>query len=1534
MKRKFLFLIFISIILCSGMFAKNVWAEPEEEPQTYTIVYNANNDSGISRTQTATIGIPINLDTSFRFTKTGYTFSGWNDRPGGDGRGYYDGEQVVDLTVAGGSFNLYAQYTPNSYTLSFDANGGSCAVSSLEVTYDHEYGEHGADGKLPVATRGNYNFLGWFTEKTGGSEIKSDTIFRQQKSQTLYAHWQGVDVTVNFDANGGTVQQDSKTVAYGGLYETLPTPDRPGYRFDGWFTAAAGGARIIYSTSVTTVAEHTLYAHWSIILHTVEFNPNGGSCDIVSRPVVHDHQYQELPVYNEETGQYEFTNKALPNKDNDGHVINEGYEFLGWFTQYIGGDKISDTTKVDMPSPNSTKQILYAHWKGIESTVTFDANGGTCSEPTRQVTYATKLGVLPVPVYPGYTFLGWYTEQTGGKQINASTEIRTTEDQTFYAHWTANYYNIKFDGNGGTSDLSAMRVRFGGKFVNLPGATRESYTFAGWYTKDSVLVENGDDVSADNIDTSKEEQTFYAHWNANHSRVTLNLNCTDGTCTKDYIDVDYLGTYEDLPGATDTTRPNYEFAGWYTAATGGDLITPDMTVEIAADTTFYAHWTGKDFLIKFSANGAGGSVTPPVQRTVVFGKAYGMLSTVIRPGYTFEGWYTDPDAGEGVLVTSDTIVSTENLDTGATDHYLYAHWSALDYTVRFFADGGSCDTETKTVTFDQEYGELPVATKTGSDFGGWFTQPGEGGAEVTEHTLVTTPSDHTLYAKWLGLPYMVTFDPCGGYCDMDEKPVYYHEYYGELPIPTMEGHTFLGWYLGPTSGNRVIATTRVAIAAPHTLYAQWSVKSCKVIFDGNGGNWNGSPTRELRRSWNTVFDIKDAIQPKRKRHAFTGWFDDEDCLIPHSFTEPVKTDQLIYAGWEYRDLHGFAMEGLELRYAYTGSSVRPDVKLYDYDYDDEYPLVLGTDYSLSFSNCVNVGIASVTATGKGNYTSKITREYAIVPRDISDPGPFAEEFKAEDIYVTYTGKPQMPAITLYRNNVKLKINKDFKASWVNDKGEDNKACTAPDTYDVTLTGIGNYGGSRTIHFVIANPGQRLIQDTAIVAQNRTYTGGPQETTVSVRYKLEKLIEGADYEVIYPADVTSAGTVTFTVEGRGNYTGSKTGRYKIVGQEIAASWIMGVSTMYPYTGGEIIPLGDPNLTTDPPLASVWTPGGTKLIKGTDYTVNYSKDRINIGTITMTVTGKGKYSGEAKKTYKIVAAEINTLTFDNNGSSNYDELRNPVNYEKGSTCPKLRNVVINGCAATEGVDYTLTYQNNKKPGTATITLTGKGNFKGKRTIKFRIQNQQISDASAVKVIVPDAPYTGKAGACFVKPILVDLRSNQQMGAADYSMKFRYTYKDATTVTQKVGKEIVQVRKVAKEPVAAADIVPVQRDGGMDPGGTKRTILCIEIDGKGGYAGTVKAEFMISLNDFSKERFRILDQYYTGAPIEFLSDASRKNNIIPVGGGKTLPPELGDYEIVHYTNNVKKGTATAYLKGKNKYAGLKPVTFKIVQRKVCDP
>ena len=159
--------------------------------------------------------------------------------------------------------------TPASvtYPVTFNPNGGTVSTKSKNVTIGKTY------GTLPTPTRTGYDFDGWYTRESGGTKVTATTSVGTNPPTTLYAHWIAKKYTVTLDANGGTVSMASRTATYGSTYPALPDATRTGgYTFDGWYTQKTGGTKVDDSTTVTTAANHILYAHWHLTPAQAPYN--------------------------------------------------------------------------------------------------------------------------------------------------------------------------------------------------------------------------------------------------------------------------------------------------------------------------------------------------------------------------------------------------------------------------------------------------------------------------------------------------------------------------------------------------------------------------------------------------------------------------------------------------------------------------------------------------------------------------------------------------------------------------------------------------------------------------------------------------------------------------------------------------------------------------------------------------------------------------------------------------------------------------------------------------------------------------------------------------------------------------------------------------------------------------------------------------------------------------------------------------------------------------------------------------------------
>ena len=162
-------------------------------------------------------------------------------------------------------YNLYLINTSDEVTITFDPNGGTLNAGDETKAVQH----NGTYGEMPTPIRSGYHFDGWYTEKDGGTKVDANTSVATKEAHTLYARWSEAKYNITLDPNGGNLANATKEVTYNSPYGTLPTPNRAGYDFDGWFTEKYGGTKVEASTVVTAAEPHTLYAHWTAHEHCI-----------------------------------------------------------------------------------------------------------------------------------------------------------------------------------------------------------------------------------------------------------------------------------------------------------------------------------------------------------------------------------------------------------------------------------------------------------------------------------------------------------------------------------------------------------------------------------------------------------------------------------------------------------------------------------------------------------------------------------------------------------------------------------------------------------------------------------------------------------------------------------------------------------------------------------------------------------------------------------------------------------------------------------------------------------------------------------------------------------------------------------------------------------------------------------------------------------------------------------------------------------------------------------------------------------------
>ena len=478
-----------------------------------------------------------------------HTFTGWFTAASG-------GTHVTFPYVVTGNSTLYAHWTLNSYTVTFQPGNGSAATTAT-ANYQTTI-------SAPAQpSRAHYAFAGWFTADSDGTQV--DFPYTVTGDVSLYAQWTSTDITLTADAQNGTAP--SVVTQPDAFVILLSQPLYAGHTFVGWWTAPTGGTVKPSPFGVTSTT--TVYAHWTLNQYTVTFDATNGTAAT-----------NQVAAYGTTV-----TAPAAP--------LRSSYSFAGWYTAASGG------TQVTFPYTVTGDVTVYAHWLSNTVTVTLDLQNGAASYVTTVVRNEdVTVGSL---AYTGHTFAGWWTTPTGGTQFTFPYKV--TDDVTLYAHWTLDSHTVTLEpGNGA---LATPIVAGYGTTIAAPQApVRAHYDFDGWFTAASGGTEVAFPYPVEG------DATLFAQWTISSQTVTLDPQNGDAT-TLVHANFDTIVT-----APTDPSRPHYVFMGWFTDPADGQQIAFPFTAN--GDLTLYAHWlVDKHVVIFVPGNGASATNIPADYGTAI-----------------------------------------------------------------------------------------------------------------------------------------------------------------------------------------------------------------------------------------------------------------------------------------------------------------------------------------------------------------------------------------------------------------------------------------------------------------------------------------------------------------------------------------------------------------------------------------------------------------------------------------------------------------------------------------------------------------------------------------------------------------------------------------------------------------------------------------------------------------------------------------------------------------------------------------------------
>ena len=594
---------------------------------------------------------------------------------------------------------------------------------------------------------------------------------------------------------------------------------------------------------------------------------------------------------------------------------------------------------------------------------------------------------------------------------------------------------------------------------------------------------------------------------------------------------------------------------------------------------------------------------------------------------------------------------------------------------------------------EEEIGTRPVTIRNGVDIVGTLKV----GETLTANVKTEIASTSTVTYEWwtsnssiatsgntigTGTSYVLTESEAGKYIGI------------AVTETTSEGQTKT--YLGITRGkvvSNIIEVEKTKLTKPRVTGTYTYTGSSQTVsvsgYDSSTMTISGNTATDAG-TYTVTIGIKDTTNYE--------WIDGTTSAIMYNWTISPKS------------VGTLTISGVNASYNYTGSEIKPTVTISG--------LTSGTDYTVAYENNVNVGTATITITGKGNYTGTITKTFEIT--SAGTIGIIATGFDG-----TYDGKAHGISITLTGTSEGATIRYGTVAGTYN--LETSPAYTNVGTYtiyyEVTKT---NYNAERGSAVVKISK-----REVTITALAQTISSGETIDTSTNKVSIENEVEGhiiSSVTLTADMETTDTGTITASnaqiKNGGEDVTANYNITYKTGILTIKAKDINNISsdittTSYTYTGKA--------KTQDVILVD----GAYTLVENTDYKVEY-RNNINAGTAKVIVTGQGKYSGTIEKEFTINKNSLAIPTVD--GGYTYNGTEQTVN-------------LINGY---NGELVTVSGTTAKDAGTHAITM--ELTEEGARNYKFEGKEESVISVNLTWIIAPKAvtvvwgelefEYTGEA------------------------------------------------------------------------------------------------------------------------------------------------------------------------------------------------
>ena len=1422
-------------------------------------------------------------------------------------------------------------YTRNLYDLKFINNGKE--DKSVEKKYEQSISSENYTPTRPSSLPEYYVFDGWYdNELCEGEAFDFNGKKMPAQNVTLYAKWTASNVKFNYNLNNpeGTVDKDTKNVEAGTVASTvLPSiPTINEYSFAGWYYADGNGniTSEVFNTNNTITRDTSIVGKWLY----------KGELRVVYNPGTEGSKATVPTDSNIYAGGAKVTVAGNATTTSD-------KKFLGW---ELNGNvyKPGQSFEVNKDIANKDNQIiLTATWGNAETSTTLTYNPGNGRGNLQTVNVMNNEAVeieahgslgFSAPVAEGkeYYFAGWADSSTGnatytdGQTIN----IDANGENVLYAVWVekakitvvAKSDEVTYDGNNhvvdGFNSLTIDGYTVSGLSASVNGTNAGTYNNV--ITGKATVTKDGKNVT-DRVVVTKQNGTL----TINKRQVTLTSeggskpydgtpltrpNVTvggDGFVTDEVTSVQAIGTVTEVKDSPVTNAIEYTVGtkfninNYEISMTEGTLsitpksINPDdqnMSVSdpqghvydglehkeelevkdifrdviLSAGTDYDVAYSTKDFTnvgkIIITITGKG-NYTGTFDRTYEITPA---TLTVTTPSVNkvYDG---TPLTAEGTI---SGFVNKETATFTTTGSQTEVGSSSNTYSIEW--DGTAKSSNYKisetvgTLTVTENENEIVVTTKHSS-----YTY--DGLAHGTEVTVSDLPKGYSLEKAASSATATDVTTAIEATCDT-------------LVIKNAEGKDV-------TNNLKITKVPGSITITPATLTV--TTPSANKVYDGTPLTADGTISGFVNKETATFTTTGSQTEVGNSKNTYSIKWNGTAKSTNYQISEAVGTLTVTQQSIDPEDPEN----------NYNGVTINnPSNSVYDGKEHKWSPavtdkegnaLVEGTDYEVTYSTSDfrNVtGTITVTIRGIGNYTGKVTRTYEITPKAYTVTTESAKKVY-DGTALTAGGKIEG---IVDGENVEFKVtgsqtNKGtskntYSLKWNGSATETNYKLAKESIGDLTVTEQTIDPGKDP-----DNPNPNYSGVTINNPSNSVYDGKEHKWSPAVTDKEgNALVEGTDYEVTYSTsdfrNVT--GTITVTIRGIGNYTGTVTRTYEITPKAYTVT-TESASKVYDGTaltaGGKIEGIVDGEVvvvhTTGSQTEVGSTPNTYKLEWKKASSKNYKLKEDSIGTLTVTeqTIDPGKDPDNPNPNYSGV-------TINNPSNSVYDG-------KEHKWSPAVTDK--EGNALVEGTDYEVTYSTSdfrNVTGTITVTIRGIGNYTGTvtRTYEITPKAYTVTTDSAKKVYDGTALTTGGKIEGIVSGETVEFtttgsRTVEGTSKNTYSLKWN-------------GSAIETNYKLAKESIGDLTVTP-------------KSIIPDEPN----------------TPDDKKTGITVSD------PKDSKYDGQEHREVLTVKDTKTGKDLIAnkDYTVVYSDDLVNAGTVTIKVSGLGNYSGSFTKTYKITKRLV---